>query len=474
LRRLDAPPDRPSQAVGEDNRVAAVNRLAADAGIRPGMRRREAEAKCPTIVTLLRDPGAEAAAFEPVAAAVESVVPRIELADPGLMFVPVAGAVRFYGGEFPLVERVGKEIEKVAGPGAHLGLAAGPFAARCAAEIAIVAPHIVEDDAAFLSSLDVSEVASEDLVSTFRWLGITTLGDLSRLPRGAILSRFGTPGLEAHRVASGQDRETMPRRLAPGRSAEERFNPPITEMEQAGFVARSLANRLIEVTAVDGGVPHRVEVEAEAASGITRTRTWRSGDPFDASSLAERVWWQLRAWVESEGIPGGLIRLRLEPADISDEGRQLALAEDAASIAEAERSLARVQTLVGLEGVLRARPQGGRDPAEQVQWYRWGEEAPAPRHDPEAPWPGRTPQPSPALVPSEPRRLDVEWDEGFPTRLRLGSRWEPVLSWAGPWRRLGRWWEGEEAADRYQIVTSAGAFLCEVRGGESYLVGVYD
>jgi hypothetical protein len=28
--------------------------------------------------------------------------------------------------------------------------------------------------------------------------------------------------------------------------------------------------------------------------------------------------------------------------------------------------------------------------------------------------------------------------------------------------------------DRYQIVTSAGAFLCEVRDGDTYLVGVYD
>jgi hypothetical protein len=63
---------------------------------------------------------------------------------------------------------------------------------------------------------------------------------------------------------------------------------------------------------------------------------------------------------------------------------------------------------------------------------------------------------------------------GMPSRVRLSSRWEPVLSWAGPWRRFGRWWQGEEAADRYQIVTSAGAFLCEVRDGETWLIGIYD
>jgi len=68
----------------------------------------------------------------------------------------------------------------------------------------------------------------------------------------------------------------------------------------------------------------------------------------------------------------------------------------------------------------------------------------------------------------------VEWDDGSPVRVRLGSRWEPVLAWAGPWRHTGRWWAGEEAADRYQIVTSAGAFLCELQGGACYLAGVYD
>jgi hypothetical protein len=62
----------------------------------------------------------------------------------------------------------------------------------------------------------------------------------------------------------------------------------------------------------------------------------------------------------------------------------------------------------------------------------------------------------------------------MPEHVRLKSRWVPVLSWAGPWRSVGRWWHGETAADRYQIITSAGAYLCEVRDGRTYLIGVYD
>ncbi len=476
LRRPGTSPDEPCQAVDDDNRVAAVNGPAAAAGIRPGMARGEAEAICPRVVTLRRDLGKEAADFEPVVAAVEEVVPRVEVAEPGLLFVPVSGAVRYYGGEAPLADRVLKEAESAGGPGVRLGLAAGPFAARRAADLASEGDpiHIVTDDAAFLASLDVAAIAPEDLVATFRWLGVTTLGDLARLPRAAVLSRFGRPGLEAHRIASGEDRSLAPRRVSEDQAVEERFVPPLEVLEQAGFAARALAARLVERLMPTGSAPYRVEVEAEAAGGEIRRRVWRSADPMSEAELGDRVWWQLRAWVEGGGIPGGLARLRLAPGDLSDEGRQLALDEDATTEAEAARSFARVQALGGPDAVRRARAQGGRDPLERVQWYRWGEEAAAPERDPAAPWPGRLPGPSPALVPPQPIPLEVEWDGGMPVRIRLGSRWEPVLSWAGPWRRLGRWWKGEGSCDRYQVVTSAGAVLCEVRAGRTYLSGIYD
>ena len=76
-----------------------------------------------------------------------------------------------------------------------------------------------------------------------------------------------------------------------------------------------------------------------------------------------------------------------------------------------------------------------------------------------------------AMVSYATGRATLRWD---PTRVRLGSRWVEVLSWAGPWRRTGRWWDGQAAADRYQVVTSAGAFLCEVIDGEAFVTGVYD
>jgi protein ImuB len=453
--------------------VIAVTPDAFAMGARVGMRRGDAEALAPTAVTLVSDPGAEAVAFEPVAAAIEAVVPSLEMAAPGLVYLPVAGAVRYYRSEAAVMTAVTVAVAEVAA-GGRFGLADGPFAARMAAEHARDGPLIVTDTARFLAGVDVAALGVEELVATFRWLGIGTLGGLAALPRAAVASRFGTPGLEAHRIASGEDRLVRPRHLPAAVVVEEKFDPPLDDFDRAAFAARALAGRLLEAVAPSGAMPHRVEVEVEAASGAVRARTWRSAHPFAEIELAERVRWQLRAWIESGGVPGGVVRLRLVPADLSDRGRQLRLDEDAASELDARRALGRAQGLVGPDAVLQAAPQGGRDPEERVRWHRWGEEPGAPSRDPKAPWPGRLPSPSPSLVPPQPRPFEVEWDAGFPVRVRLGSRWEPVLGWAGPWRQTGRWWEGEAAADRYQVVTSVGAFLCEVREGRSWLVGVYD
>ena len=464
---------------GETQRVAAANTGAIEGGVAIGMGRRAAEALCPIAETKERDFGRETRLFEPILYAIEDLIPRVEVVEPGLVLVATEGAVRFYGGEDILVAKVAS----IAGSQARIGLADGPFAARWAAYTAREGPMVVDDNTAFLASLDIAAIGREEMIDTFRWLGLETLGALAGLPREAVASRFGNEGLWAHRLASGEDRSVNPRTIPPHLAVEAHYEEPLETLDQVGFSARALSARLMNGLRREGLAPYRVEIEAESARGKTRSRVWRSTNPFLESSLTERVWWQLRAWIDHEGIEGGLIRLRLDPSDLSGSGRQLALLEAVgegwesydSTRPEAERALARAQALVGPDSVLQAERQGGRLPSEQVHWFRQGEEPGQPERDLRAPWPGATPGPAPSLVPPQPVAIDIEWEGGLPSRIRLGSRWEPVLNWAGPWRLLGRWWHGESAArDRYQIVTSAGAFLILTDGRQSFLAGIYD
>jgi len=517
LTRPDAPSGEPVLIV--DDRVTGATDEVLEAGVILGMPRREAEALAPFATVMSRDIGEETRRFEPVVALVEDLVPRVEVVAPGLMYVPVAGAVGYYGGEEALAMKVSNEVHEYlqkhsqleahdqspaggsegrveahdqspaggserserrgVAPPHYVGIADGPFAARWAAALAAPGePKIVHDTIGFLSGLDLGtlreSMGGEEMIDTFRWLGITTLGDLARLPRETLASRFGNPGLQAHRLASGEDRQVDPRDIPPDLAVEMAFEDPLETLDSVAFASRNLAENLLGRLRSAGVAPHTVTITARAAHGPDRTRVWRSADPFTEKALSDRVWWQLRAWVEAGGVPGGIAGLAIVPDDLSSEGRQLNLLTDESSMIEAERALTRAQALLGPEGVLQARAQGGRMPAERVAWSRWGEPETAEERDAEAPWPGTTPSPAPALVPPRPDPIEVEWDGGMPTRVRLGSRWEPVLTWSGPWRLSGRWWKGEPDVDRYQIVTSVGAFLCVVQEGRAFLAAVYD
>ena len=481
LTRPDAPSDEPLLVV--DDRVTGATPDVLDAGVGLGMPRREAEALAPFATVMVRDVGDETRRFEPVITAVEDLVPRVEVVAPGLMFVPVTGAVRFYGGEEALAERVAKELDALAGARrggqALVGVADGPFAARWAAATADVGcPNVVADTLTFLSRLDLGtlreSMGGDEMIDTFRWLGISTLGDLARLPRETLATRFGNPGVLAHRLASGDDRMVDPREIPPEFAVEMEFEDPLESLDAVAFAGRNLAERLLQSLRSAAVAPHTVTIRATALHGPSRERVWRSADPFTEKALTDRVWWQLRAWVETAGVPGGITSLSIRPDDLSGEGRQLGLLSDESSIIEAERALARAQALLGPDGVVQGRVQGGRMPGERVSWSRWGEPESELERDPEAPWPGATPSPSPALVPPSLQQVEVEWDGGMPNRIRLGTRWEPVLTWSGPWRLSARWWEGEGGVDRYQLVTAVGAFLCVVSSGRTFLAAVYD
>jgi protein ImuB len=481
LTRPDTPLDEPLLIV--DDRVAAATDDVLDAGVTLGMPRKEAEALAPFATVMNRDMADETRRFESVVTAVEDLVPRVEVVGPGLLYVPTEGASRYYGGEAEVARRVAKTLDKLMGSRtggeAYLGVADGPFAARWAAASATPGhPCVVEDTIGFLSRLDLGtlreSMGGTEMIDTFRWLGITTLGDLARLPRETLASRFGNPGLAAHRLASGEDRAAVPREVPVELTARMSFEDPLETLEMVANAGADLAEKLMRGLRTGGVAPHTVTITAESATGVERTRVWRSADPFDEKTLSDRIGWQLRAWVETSGIPGGIAGLSIVPDDLSGEGRQLGLLTDESSVLEAERALARAQAILGPDGVLSARSQGGRMPGEKVMWSRWGEPDSGTELDPSAPWPGTTPGPTPALVHPEPRIIGLEWDEGMPSRVRVGSRWEPVLTWSGPWRLSGRWWLGEPSSDRYQIVTSAGAFLCVVSDGQAYVVGVYD
>ena len=96
--------------------VLACNAVARAVGVRRGLRRREAQFRCPELVVVAADPARDAAWFEPVVQALDAVVPGIEVLRPGLFVFSAAGALRFHGGVEQVVTRV---VDAVAAAGAE-------------------------------------------------------------------------------------------------------------------------------------------------------------------------------------------------------------------------------------------------------------------------------------------------------------------------------------------------------------------
>ena len=496
------------------NRVVACSAAAREAGVRRGLRRREAQARCPKVHIAVADPARDARFFEGVIAAVDDVVPRAEVLRPGLLVVPVRGAARYFGSEQAAAERL---VDAVAAAGAECQagiadqLATAVFAARAGR---VVQPG---GDAGFLAGLSIRQLSAEpslsgpgrgDLSDLLWRLGIRTIGEFAALPRMDVASRFGADAVVAHRFARGEpDRGPCGRELPAELEAVLHCEPPIERVDAAAFAGRTLAAALHRSLEAAGVGCTRLAIHAVTAAGGQErsdrgispggelSRVWRCAEPLTEDATADRVRWQLDGWLTSRrisgagGLTGPVTILRLQPVEVvSAEALQLplwgGLGDDGRLLAG--RALVRVQGLLGQEAVQVPVLSGGRGPAERITLTPFGDE-PVPRAAPDRPWPGQLPEPSPTVLLDDP--IDLLDTRGDPVRVTARGMLsaEPVRLdgpgyrgelqwWAGPWPVDERWWEqsGAGRTARAQVLVSGTALLLCYRQRRWYLEGVYE
>jgi protein ImuB len=487
-------------AVLRANRVIECSPAAAAEGVAPGLRKREAQSRCPQLEVVDHDPGRDARAFEPVVAAVEQVVAGVEVVRPGACAIATRGPARYFGGEERVAERIVEQIAQECGVEAQAGVADGVFAAELAARTGrVVAPG---GTPAFLAGVDVGALGRPELTSRLRRLGVRTLGDFAALPAGDVLTRFGFDAALAHRLAGGaEERPLAVRRPPPELAVAQEYDEPIDRVDVAAFAARALAERLHERLAGHGLACTRLGIEAVTGHGQELVRTWRHDGLLTAAAITDRVRWQLEGWLAG-GRTGparpdsGIRRMRLVPDGVlAVLDLQPGLWGDTGNGSErAHRALARVQGLLGPDSVLTAVLRGGRSLADQVRLVPAGDErvvtgGEAPWGG--APWPGQLPAPAPATVLPEPAPATVLDAQGrpvavgerlavsaAPARLAIGDT-PPVaiVEWAGPWPVDERWWtpDGPCPTARFQVcLTDGRALLLSLSAGGWAVEARYD
>jgi protein ImuB len=484
-------------AVLAGNHVLACSQAAREQGVRRGQRRREAQSRCPDLLVLPRNEAAEARLFEPVVVALEQVAPGVELTRPGLAAIGMRGPTRYFGGEPGVLHALSRavgDLPALSDGDVLIGVADGAFAAEQAARRGV----LVEPgrSAAFLAELPIEVLEAPRLTDLLRRLGLLTLGAFAALPASDVLARFGPAGAWAHRQAGGRDDRPVAARRPPVEFAVSiDFEPPLDRVDTIAFTARGVAEQFVTDLAGHGLACTCLELQADSANGEQTVRRWRHAGVLGTGDVLDRVRWQLEGWLSGPRRPTGpVVRLRLVPVEVVPVGtHQQSLWGGAGERDEqAQRALARVQTLLGHGSVLTPVLDGGRDPAQRSRLVPWGDE-PAPVRSPQQPWPGHLPSPAPSVLldPPRPARLlddlgrpVVVTDRGAvprpPVRFALGNeRPVAITSWAGPWPVDERWWNPESARHvvRCQVVDVRGrAYLVSgtMPAGSWHVEGVYD
>ncbi|MFI2295957.1 DNA polymerase Y family protein [Isoptericola sp. NPDC019571] len=522
---------------GAGHTVVAVSAVARAQGVRRGMRRRQAQERCPEVALLAADDARDAREFEPVALAAETVVAGLEVARPGLLLLPAGGAARYHGSELALAQALVGAVAARTGHESQVGVADGLLAAVLAArEDAVVPPG---GSAAFLADRPVGElvhavcdpagVAAVREAAGLWWrLGLRTLGDLAALPAASVQARFGDLGAWAQRLARGEDlRPPARRRVEEDLAVAEELDPPALRVDVATFAARRLATALHDLLAVRGLACGRLRITARTAGvdlggddvggdvgeDAVLERVWRTDDAaaggMSAARITDRVRWQLEGWLTAASARRGggaddpvvapIAHLALAAEDVvpATTHQPGLWGADAGEGERARRALGRVQGLLGGHAVLTVELQGGRGPRDRVRLVPFGTEGGAGR-DPGLPWPGALPSPAPAGLPGEPvpaRVLDAAGRDVV-VDARLAMSGEPaavacgggrgadgaqdvaaVTGWAGPWPLAERWWSAGGGARRVylQAVLDDGrALLLAQTGGVWQVEAFYD
>lgn len=500
-------PEEPAVVV-HANRVVACSAAARADGVRRGLRRREAQACCPAAVLLAADADRDARAFEPVAAGVEAVAPRVEVVRPGTLAVPSRGPSRYFGGDEEAADRVRGAAAAALGGRAHVGVgvADGLVSAVLAARTPTIDVVPPGGSAAWLApqSIDnlaraMPEVAVLELVGLLKRLGLRTFGAVASLPAADLAGRFGPLGATVSRLARGLDEHPLrPRPIPPELVVAAELDPPAEQVEQVAFLARALAVELGERLSVRGLVCTRIAIEVETEHGETLSRLWRHEGGLGAAQLADRARWQLDGWLQAGvGAPtAGITLLRLAPDQVvPDEGRQLGFWGGVRAADErAARGVARLQGLLGPDAVLVPQRRGGRGPGDQaglVPAHAVTLGSPVAALDANRPWPGRLPAPTPVLVHGKAPVATLVDSADQPVRVTgrglltgepasvavAGSPPVAVVTWCGPWPVDERWWDtaARRRRARLQVALADGtAHLLALESGRWTVEATYD
>lgn len=317
-------------------------------GVLEGQRLSEAVGRCPSLVVLDARPAQYEAQNAAMLDALERVTPEYEPDGLGVAYVDLPGLIRSSGGSRALYAALLACVPSELRP--RLGVGPTKFVAWLAAFQAPREPrtdspqagtasphaspharvHVVDNTEAlaFMAPIAVEALpVSSEVVRRLRLVGITTIGDLVRLPQSALVAQFGTEGTRLAGLLEGVAEPVCPRpRLEPLR--ERLVLPePLASRPAVLAAAGHVLEQVLRHPRLLNRVARQVVVRAETEQGQRWEATVTLREP---RGDRDGVWVALAPVLERASLPGPVSQLAIELRGLCPPlGRQGELLESA-------------------------------------------------------------------------------------------------------------------------------------------------
>ena len=399
--------------------------------------------------------------------------PRVEEAGAGCVYLEASGLRGLFGDEPRLAGRL-RDAAAAAGLAIRVGIAASRMgalaAARLGSGVTVVEPG---GDAASLAAAPLSLLAlSEDLTTRLARWGLRTLGELAALPTAGLFERAGAEGVQAQRLARGED----PRPLASWRPV-----PAFEESVECEWGLEALEPVVERLGELADRVCSRLGARGLAADGFEWVCRLAGGGAHEGA-LTPAV-----PLTDATAVTA-LLRLALEARPPHGIVEGLTLRTRPVRVAPAQESLtdpsrpsprflaATMNRLVALVGSDRIGAPALLD-SHRPDAVGLGAYAPSP------PSPLRKPGAEHAATPvlalrrlRPPAPAAVTLASGRPVAMRSSRLAGRIVAGVGPWRSSGEWWTAHPWLQDEWDVELADGTLCRLAhdGSAWHLAGIYD
>ena len=432
--------------------VIAVNRLASQLGVTPGMTKATA-AEFDGVEILQRRMDLEVSAHAALLDAAWSFSPRVEDTAIDTVLLDLAGLTTLFGS----YENIALQIKSrclALGLDVHVAISANPETARILA-CANPGPMIVPEgqETQFLQSLPINLLApSAELIEVFRQWGVTTCAALAALPVLSLSECVGQEGVRLHAIAGGKGHRALI--LAePTNVFEEslELDDAVEELEPLSFLLGRLLDQLCARLSARALATRAIQLQLELQSAFEKAldtsreflRKRQPNETFQCSLVLPRP-------VQDPKLLLKLLRLRLQSNPPKAPIQKLVMrAEPDRPVAlqsglflpaapdpdKLELTLARLASVVGENNVGFPELLDSHRP-DAIRMQKFLANAPVPANHKNT---GDSKIGFRVLRPPLPAHVMLQ--AGRPVQVSFrGQTWK-VIQASGPWRSSGEWWE---------------------------------